>query len=47
MVADLRAAKQQPNGRKVLYIHTGGLLGLFEKVNQLAPLMVGGWDTLG
>ena len=29
--------------KRVLFIHTGGLLGLFEKADQLAPLLQGGW----
>ncbi|OMO69409.1 Tryptophan synthase beta subunit-like PLP-dependent enzymes superfamily [Corchorus capsularis] len=32
-------------GRKVLFIHTGGLLGLFDKVDQMAPL-VGNWQRM-
>jgi 1-aminocyclopropane-1-carboxylate deaminase/D-cysteine desulfhydrase-like pyridoxal-dependent ACC family enzyme len=29
---------------RVLFIHTGGLLGLYEKAEQLAPLLQGGWQ---
>ena len=29
--------------KRVLFIHTGGLLGLYEKSDQLAPLLQGGW----
>lgn len=29
-------------GRKILFIHTGGLLGLYDKVDQMASLM-GNW----
>lgn len=32
-------------GRKVLFIHTGGLLGLFDKVEQMASL-VGKWRKM-
>ncbi len=28
-------------GRKVIFLHTGGLLGLYEKSDQLAPLVEG------
>ena len=27
--------------RKVIFLHTGGLLGLYEKTDQLAPLVEG------
>lgn len=29
-------------GKKILFIHTGGLLGLYDKVDQMASLM-GNW----
>ena len=29
----------QWEGHRVLFIHTGGLLGMFDKVGQLQPLM--------
>ncbi|KAL3642270.1 hypothetical protein CASFOL_013085 [Castilleja foliolosa] len=32
-------------GRKVLFIHTGGLLGLFDKTEQIGPL-VGNWRRM-
>ncbi|XP_010549032.1 PREDICTED: bifunctional D-cysteine desulfhydrase/1-aminocyclopropane-1-carboxylate deaminase, mitochondrial [Tarenaya hassleriana] len=32
-------------GRKILFIHTGGLLGLYDKVDQMAPL-VGSWGRM-
>lgn len=32
-------------GRRVLFIHTGGLLGLFDKIEEMAPL-VGKWRTM-
>ena len=32
-------------GRKVLFIHTGGLLGLFDKAEQMASL-VGNWRKM-
>lgn len=31
--------------KRVLFIHTGGLLGLYEKSDQLAPLLQGGWRS--
>ena len=39
MAADLEA---RPCKRAV-FVHTGGLLGLFAKEAQLAPLLAGGW----
>ena len=44
MLQDL--LRQRRDGGKpmcVLFIHTGGLLGLYEKADQLAPLLQGGW----
>ncbi|CAN6482888.1 unnamed protein product [Victoria cruziana] len=38
----LKDMEENPNkwaGRKVLFIHTGGLLGLFDKVDQIMPLV--------
>ncbi|GMN74033.1 hypothetical protein TIFTF001_056167 [Ficus carica] len=32
-------------GRKILFIHTGGLLGLYDKVDQMASI-VGNWHRL-
>jgi D-cysteine desulfhydrase len=29
--------------KRVLFFHTGGLLGLYAKEAQLAPLLQGGW----
>lgn len=31
--------------RKILFIHTGGLLGLYDKVEQVGPL-VGNWHRM-
>ena len=42
MVADLAA---RPCGRCV-FVHTGGLLGLYAKAEQLAPMLDGGWEKL-
>lgn len=32
-------------GRKVLFIHTGGLLSLFDKADDVSPLL-GNWRTM-
>lgn len=36
---DVRAEPEKWAGRKVLFIHTGGLLGMYEKADQLQPLI--------
>lgn len=43
MVQDIAAKSADGKKRKVLFIHTGGLLGLYEKADQLAPIFKGGW----
>ncbi|PSC68993.1 pyridoxal phosphate [Micractinium conductrix] len=39
LVSEMRAAPEQWRGRKVLFIHTGGLLGMYDKAAQLQPLV--------
>ncbi|CAM6104479.1 unnamed protein product [Calypogeia fissa] len=42
VVGLLKDFKERPSyweGRKVLFVHTGGLLGMFDKVDQLQPLV--------
>jgi D-cysteine desulfhydrase len=50
MVGDLRKSlagnKLRGRPRRVLFIHTGGMLGIFSKENEFASLLAGGWDTL-
>eukprot|EP00249_Psilotum_nudum_P015835 c25543_g1_i1 orf=406-1788(-) len=43
MFNDMRNNPEEWTGRKVLFIHTGGLLCLYDKVQQLQPLM-GKWQ---
>ncbi|CAI0400204.1 unnamed protein product [Linum tenue] len=45
LLKDMEANPKKWQGRKVLFIHTGGLLGLYDKVDQLAPL-VGSWSRM-
>lgn len=45
MVKDMAENPNNWEGRKVLFIHTGGLLGLFDKVDQMAPL-VKNWNRM-
>lgn len=35
----MRADPAQWAGRKVLFVHTGGLLGLYDKAGELQPLV--------
>ncbi|KAJ4713624.1 bifunctional D-cysteine desulfhydrase/1-aminocyclopropane-1-carboxylate deaminase, mitochondrial-like [Melia azedarach] len=39
MVKDMAENPKNWEGRKVLFIHTGGFLGLFDRVDQLVPLV--------
>ncbi len=41
MIQDMQARPEQWRGRRVLFIHTGGLLGLYDKAEQLQPLLEG------
>ncbi|MBA0860559.1 hypothetical protein Goshw_018805 [Gossypium schwendimanii] len=45
MMKDMAENPNKWEGRKVLFVHTGGLLGLFDKVDQMAPL-VGNWQRM-
>ncbi|XP_052181492.1 putative D-cysteine desulfhydrase 1, mitochondrial [Diospyros lotus] len=45
MVKDMAEYPSKWEGRKILFIHTGGLLGLFDKTDQLLPL-VGSWGKM-
>eukprot|EP00879_Flechtneria_rotunda_P019724 GHRR01020725.1.p1 GENE.GHRR01020725.1~~GHRR01020725.1.p1 ORF type:complete len:184 (+),score=80.96 GHRR01020725.1:487-1038(+) len=39
LLADMAAAPTEWEGKRVLFIHTGGLLGMYDKVDQLQPLI--------
>lgn len=39
LLADMAASPNAWRGRKVLFIHTGGLLGMYDKLDQLQPLV--------
>ncbi|KAJ7561539.1 hypothetical protein O6H91_03G032300 [Diphasiastrum complanatum] len=45
MLKDMTENPAVWEGRKVLFIHTGGLLGMYDKVNQLGPL-ISNWERL-
>ena len=41
LLGEMRAAPEAWRGRAVAFLHTGGLLGLYEQAPQLAPLVEG------
>ncbi|CAL9031776.1 unnamed protein product [Prunus brigantina] len=45
MLKDMAVNTKKWEGRKILFIHTGGLLGLFDKVEQMAPSL-GNWRRM-
>ncbi|KAH8933316.1 hypothetical protein BDL97_18G024200 [Sphagnum fallax] len=45
MLKDMAENPTKWEGKKVLFVHTGGLLGMYEKVVQLQPLL-GKWERL-
>ena len=45
MIKDMAQNPTKWENRKILFIHTGGLLGLFDKTEELAS-SVGGWRRM-
>lgn len=45
MMRDMAENPGQWEGRKVLFIHTGGFLGFYGKTDEMAPL-VGKWRRM-
>ncbi|KAL8154458.1 hypothetical protein V2J09_012218 [Rumex salicifolius] len=45
LLKDMAENPTKWKGRNILFIHTGGLLGMYDKVEQLAPL-VGKWNKM-
>lgn len=45
LLKDMAEHPDKWEGRRILFIHTGGLLGVFDKTNQLTPL-VGKWRQM-
>ncbi|XP_068663354.1 D-cysteine desulfhydrase 1, mitochondrial [Aristolochia californica] len=45
MLKDMAVNPLKWEGKKILFIHTGGLLGLFDKTEQIAPT-VGSWRRM-
>uniref|UniRef100_A0A803N899 D-cysteine desulfhydrase n=1 Tax=Chenopodium quinoa TaxID=63459 RepID=A0A803N899_CHEQI len=45
LMKDMTENPEKWQGRRILFIHTGGLLGLFDKTSELAA-MVGNWQQM-
>ncbi|KAI4964402.1 hypothetical protein ZWY2020_005851 [Hordeum vulgare] len=45
MLKDMSSNPTKWEGRRVLFVHTGGLLGLYDKLDQLSSL-AGGWRRM-
>ncbi|OVA10978.1 hypothetical protein BVC80_1347g15 [Macleaya cordata] len=45
MLKDITENPTKWEGRKILFIHTGGLLGLFDKAEQMVQTM-GNWRKM-
>ena len=39
LVQAMQRQPEQWTGRKVLFLHTGGLFGMYDKVQQLQPML--------
>jgi len=45
MMKDMSENPRKWEGRKILFIHTGGLLGLYDKADEIGSLM-GKWRKM-
>ena len=45
LLKDMSENPKKWEGRKILFVHTGGLLGLYDKVDQMASL-AGSWRRM-
>lgn len=45
LMKDIAEHPEKWEGRRILFIHTGGLLGLFDKTSQLTQL-IGNWRQM-
>ena len=45
LLKDIAGNPVKWKGRKILFVHTGGLLGLYDKGDQLSPL-AGSWRRM-
>ena len=39
LLKDMASRPDEWKGRRVLFIHTGGLLGMYDKLTQLQPIV--------
>ncbi len=39
LLEEMRGAPDEWCGRKVMFLHTGGLLGMYDKLAQLEPII--------
>ena len=39
LLEEMKQNTQQWKGRKVLFLHTGGLFGMYDKISQLQPML--------
>lgn len=46
MMKEMAENPSKWEGRKILFIHTGGLFGMYDKVDELKSIMLGKWRRL-
>ena len=39
LLEEMREAPDEWRGRRVMFLHTGGLLGMYDKLSQLEPII--------
>jgi len=39
LLEEMKQHEEQWKGRKVLFLHTGGLFGMYDKISQLQPML--------
>lgn len=39
LLEEMKQHEEQWRGRKVLFLHTGGLFGMYDKMSQLQPML--------
>ena len=39
LIEEMKQAPEQWHGRKILFLHTSGLFGMYDKVSQLQPML--------
>lgn len=46
MMKEMRENPRKWEGRNILFIHTGGLFGMYDKIDEIESLMLGKWSPL-